>query len=680
MLGNRFRGYLGWAVLGGLGFLWVAACNSRLRNLESGEFVIYGWGRAWGFERYGIQRRGKELLIEAAHGFQPGGTSEPTLQVQLALEGGSKLSWFRFSGQSFQLSPRELGVRVSGDTLRMEETGGVVKTVRADGLVFPMPADAPVTLQMMLVRWWLQHNRPAVIPLLPQGQARVQYRGAETVSVRNRSVTLHRYAIGGVACGRSLVWLDADHRLVSAVYCRDPWTLLTIVRTGYEQLKDSFLERAALDFARLSVELASAARSPMARTLVIRGGLVIDGTGGKPLAGGVVLIRNGRILAVGTEQEVEIPEDAAVIDARELTILPGLWDLHVHLRQPELALAYLAAGVTTVRDMLNDYPFVRTLRKCLYEGSAAGPWLLVAGAVDGEDAVSVEPRVDTEPELVGLLRQYRASGFDQVKVYSSFPPRLLGPLMRHAHALGMTVTGHVPAGVSLERFVSAGADGVEHIYFVAPAVRARPGRLGSLIEDALAVDLAAPAGAQLVRQLADRRVLVTPTLVLLELMFGAAGQPLAAIEPASAIAPARLIEQVELRRWKVGTEADRERARRAFRHLLRLTGHLHRAGVPLAAGTDRGLPGWSLHRELELLVEAGLKPGEALMCASWGPSRALGLAHLTGSIRPGLRADLIIIEGDPLENISATRNVRWVIRGGQLYDARRLWEAFRAAF
>lgn len=650
-------------------------CEKRPKQVEAGQFVVYGWGRPWGRETYTIRRSAGELRLHAEAGFQPGGAVQPSLHAELVSDRRWNPKRFRLRGELFQYPRTEVEVLFSGSQAVVQRAG-IKEIRRVEGPLFPLVGDAPVSISMILLRRWRNSQGPVEVELVPAGKAWIEPRGRDVIDVGNERRVLERYSVGGITWGRQTMWVDLQGRLIAAVACRDPWTLLVTVRKEYDEARERFLELAAEDGLERVVKLAAKLRNPASRKVAIRAALLIDGTGARPVPDAVVVIDGDRIVAAGPASQIAVPAGASLFELPGGTILPGLWDMHVHLRQPELVLAYLAAGVTTIRDVLNNFAWLRVLRKRLYEASWAGPRLLVAGVIDGPGALAVEPQVSSPSDLARVLYEYRAAGFEQVKVYNSLPHELLPAVVRQAHSLGMTVTGHVPSGLALEQALKAGIDGIEHLYFVAPAARARPGPLGSILEDALAVDLRAPASQSIIRELARRRVVVTPTLVLNELLFGGAGKPLEELEPHVRTAPASLVAALEQRRWKFDDPKQVQRAQRAFRNSLGLAGELHRQGVLLLGGTDRGLPGWALHRELELLVAAGLSPMEAIRAATQWPAQVMGLGHCCGTIAPGKQADVIVIEGNPLRDIRTVRNVRWVIRAGAVYEASKLWEVF----
>src|SRR4029453_17183017 len=185
----------------------------------------------------------------------------------------------------------------------------------------------------------------------------------------------------------------------------------------------------------------------------------------------VVVVRGDRIVAAGPRGSVSIPEGAGIVDASGKTILPGLWDMHAHHDQVEWGPAYLAAGVTTVRDCGNLVDVKLALREGVDSGNAIGPRLLLAGLIDGKGAGALGPiRVDSPAEARAAVEQFKRKRFDQIKIYESVKPDLVRIMAAEAHRLGMTVTGHVPHGMNAFEAVEAGMDQINHLGFIPPVM------------------------------------------------------------------------------------------------------------------------------------------------------------------------------------------------------------------
>jgi imidazolonepropionase-like amidohydrolase len=406
------------------------------------------------------------------------------------------------------------------------------------------------------------------------------------------------------------------------------------------------------------------------------GGTLIDGTGAPPIPDATVLIEHERIVAVGPRPKVRVPQGIPTIDVKGKTILPGLWDMHAHVEQVEWGPIYLAAGVTTVRDCGNELEFITSVRDAIAGGRGIGPRILAAGIVDGSGpmAIGVE-RVDTPEQARDWTDRYHAAGFQQMKIYSSVKLEELKAVADEAHRLGMTVTGHVPNGLNAYQVVEAGQDQINHLSSIlsilappSPAESTKVARFEAIAR----IDLESPEVRKAIAFFKKHGTVIDPTIALNEFFTFSTAKPPTSVEPgANKVAP-ELTAQV----MDVGPPSPiADLIERMFKKELAIIGALHKAGVTIVAGTDQAVPGHSLHREIELYVQAGFSPMEAIQAATIVPARVMGLEKSLGTIEVGKRADVIIINGDPIEDIRNTRNVEKVISNGIMYDAAELWRS-----
>jgi imidazolonepropionase-like amidohydrolase len=515
--------------------------------------------------------------------------------------------------------------------------------------VFPIDGPFPIGAQGALARWWraagrpdtVQSHRGVALTLRPCQVDPLPGSAAECVS------------IGGLTWGRSMLWLDRAGEIVAAYVPTVLGKVIALPPADSARVED-VLRRGALAAGALDRRIPRVA-SPRARPVAIRGGTVLDVVAGTQTRDAVVVVEGERIAAVGPADSTPIPAGAEVLDASGATILPGLWDMHAHLRHADWGPAYLAAGVTTARDLGNDLPFVRELRR-LYAGEVrSGPGLLIAGWVDDTPRTPYPAYQASTPAAgVELVRRHHASGVEQIKVWEYLRPDVLRAVAAEAHRLGLRVGGHVPDGMSLLGALDAGMDEVHHVDHVIDALDA-----AERLPDSLR---ALPALAQ---HLARRGTVLDATLVIPEFRGHALGRSLAALEPGLAFLPPDMARANELLRGPASNAADGERR---FRRALEVVRALHAAGVPIVAGTDQGVPGFSLLRELELYVLAGLSPLDAIRAATIVPARVMRRDGEVGRIAVGMRADLVVVDGDPLADISAIRRTRLVVRRGDAFN------------
>jgi imidazolonepropionase-like amidohydrolase len=510
---------------------------------------------------------------------------------------------------------------------------------------------------MLLLRYWKQHGQPRVlrtVPGQPTNDVIVEARGREAIRIGERVIRLERFAIDGVVWGRETLWLDERGSLAAAI-TRAGGLSFEAVREDLEPALVQFVQRATRDrigdlesIARVNAPLKSGAYAMVGATIV-------DGTGRPPIADGVVIVRDGRIADVGTKAATPIPDGVPTVDVSGRTLVPGLWDMHTHVTQVEWAPVYLAAGVTTVRDMGNEFEFITSLRDAVVSKRALGPRLLLAGLIDGPgpNAFGVYYAA-TADEAKQVVAKYHDAGFQQIKIYSLITAPLVAAICEEAHRLGMTVTGHVPNGMTIDQAANAGMDHIAHL-----PIR---GEAGS--DDV----------NRIIAVLRDRKTVIDPTQSWNELLGHAAGTPIAAFQPGVAKIPPPL-NRLFSNAGAAGVDAATARTR--LERGLKIVKALHDAGVPVVAGTDEGIPGHSVHREIELYVEAGFTPLEALQAATIVPARAMKLESELGTIEKGKRADIVVLNANPLDQIQNIRSVRWTIADGRVYDAQALWRSVR---
>ena len=271
---------------------------------------------------------------------------------------------------------------------------------------------------------------------------------------------------------------------------------------------------------------------------------------------------------------------------------------------------------------------------------------------------------------------YADAGFPQIKIYSSLKPELVADIAREAHRLGLSVTGHIPRGMNVRRAIESGMDQINHITTIVNdmiTIEPDASKKKSASFDRAALLRQIDPGSERARQfigfLKEQGTVIDPTIALYELTRHPPGR---VPEPGLAKVAPELAGP--LRSMGV-PPAMEQRADESFRKLVEWVGALHKAGVPIVAGTDQAVPGHSLHRELELYVQAGMTPMEAIQSATIGPARAMKLDRQVGTIMAGKRADLILVAGRPDREISDIRKVKTVIAAGRAYDCAELWKS-----
>lgn len=517
-----------------------------------------------------------------------------------------------------------------------------------------------------------------VLRLLPAGEARLAGRAPLEVRAAERTQTVERVEVAGLDFSPAPIWLDRDGNLFAIT--GGGW--FGIVRAGWEDampaLEDADQKAAAARSAGLARELA---HRP-AGGLAITGARLFDSSSGRVLDGVTVLVRGERIAAVGLDGTLVLPADTERIAANGRLLVPGFWDMHTHLGEPD-GLLFLANGVTTVRDLANDMDRVQDLKRRWETGEAVGPHVVLAGFIDGPGPYAGPSKVlvSTEQEARQWVDRYADAGYEQIKIYSSLDSKLVPGIIAEAHQRGLRVSGHIPAFMTAEQCVRLGLDEIQHANFLflnffakeVPDTRT-PARFHAIGERAAGLDLESEPVQAFFDLLKLHGVVSDPTLVTFEGMF--LGDP-HSLNPSFAAIAERLPPQV--RRGLLGGALEAppglaERYREGFRAMVRMVGALHRRGITIVAGTD-SFAGFSYPRELELYAQAGIPPADILRLATLGAARVMHHERDSGSIEPGKVADLVLLDGDATRSISDTRRVALVVKGGTVF---RPAEIFRS--
>jgi imidazolonepropionase-like amidohydrolase len=649
-----------------------AAANSA--SVEQGKFILHKFEQPIGEETYQVTRDGDALSAKIDFKF-----TDRSSPVPLTAAFRSANDWtpqsFEIKGKNSRSTDIDEAVEVQSDKIRLRDREKWTEATRP-AQFFTIAGYAPTTMQMLMVRYWATHGSPAQLATLPRGQVKIEPRASDTVSIDGKPQKFDRFTIEGLIWGRETIWFDANRNLVAAVTTDAEFDHFEAIREGYESGLGTFVGLAGSDGMSALADISKGISGSRAEKIALVGGTLIDGTGRDPVLDSVVVIEKGRIVEAGPKSRVKIPSGAQKIDARGKTILPGLWDMHAHFEQVEWGPIYLAAGATTVRDCGNEFEFITAVRDAVANGRGLGPRLLLAGIVDGSgpSAIGVA-RVDTPEQAKMWTDKYHEAGFQQMKIYSSVKLEELKDVAEEAHRLGMTVTGHVPIGLSAYQTIEAGQDQINHIPYIldimVPQLPADATRLDRANADAN-LDLNSPEAKKAIAFLVEHGTVVDPTIALFEFFSASTAKPAASIEPGVV----KVAPELQAILTDVGPPSPHADVNeKVFAKELAVIGALHKAGVPIVAGTDQTVPGHSLHREIELYVQAGFTPMEAIQAATIVPARVMGLDKELGTVEPGKRADVIILDGNPLESIHNIRKVEFVITGGTMYNCAELWRS-----
>lgn len=643
---------------------------------EHTTFRLYKFGQRIGIEHAKLMRGADGSgIVRSTFTFNDRGTDVPLAAEWRLLPGGlaSRYQAWGYAARGVSVDDRvEL---VEPDRVEIEQQDEAPHRAKRPAAYAVTSGYAPVIGQELLVQQWIARSRPARLALLPGGEIEIVSRGKDAFSRNGEIVTLEHLAVFGLVWGREDVWIDDKGQLAALVTRDREFDHFEALRAGNESLLDEVVAKAGEDAVKWLGEAAAKAATASGMFALV-GARLVDGTDAAPIEDATVVVDGDRIIAAGPRASTPVPAGARTINVQGATIVPGLWDMHAHLEQVEQAAAYLGAGVTTVRDEGNILPFITAIRDAVDSGRGVGPRVIADCLVDSESKMALGTlRVNEPADIAPLVELAVKSGCAEIKVYSSVKPSLVAPLAAEAHRRGLRVTGHVPNGMDLIDVLDAGFDGVNHVQYVPGVVLPKSKEAMSKLSHAemnrrmLDVDYASEPMQQLFKRMAKQHTVYDPTIALFEL-WDHPMSVLEKVEPGITKVPREL-------RGVFGSGMDPkdvEVNHRVFEKFLDAVRQMHKLGVTIVAGTDIGIPGHSLHRELELYVEAGFTPLEALQSATIVPARVLGKDKELGSVSVGKRADLVVVDGNPLADIHALRKIRLVIAHGRAYDPAVMWK------
>ena len=511
------------------------------------------------------------------------------------------------------------------------------------------------------------------VPLLPTGSARVEAVTTVEVESPDGPSELTLMSISGIGFTPVYMWFDNDLRVAAL---GGGW--LGMLRDGWDPAILEMLDKVQADESALAIErLAGELASRIDQPLVFENVDVVDVVGRVLLNDHHVRVVDGKIDAVSASR---LDASGGIrIDGSGKTLIPGLWDMHGHLSLPDGVLN-IAGGVVNVRDIGNEHETIIDVSTKFNNGTVIGPNVFRAGFMDkagpfaaGYPATSLEDAL----ERVDFFAEH---GYIQVKLYSSIEPDWVAPIAERAHGHGMRLSGHIPAFMSAEQAIRAGYDEIQHINMLFLNFLAgdredtrQQIRFTLYGDEAGNLDLDSDEVQAFFKLLKENNVVVDPTAAIFhEMLVHVSGVPsptLASIIDHMPPSVARsdynadfdITDSIDT--WARSAERQAEMIKALFDY-----------GIQIVPGTD-DIVAFTLHRELELYVEAGIPAIDVLRIASLDSARVTGVDEQKGSIEVGKDADLVLLDGNPLEDINAVRNAVLVMKGNTLYQPDELFKA-----
>jgi imidazolonepropionase-like amidohydrolase len=513
--------------------------------------------------------------------------------------------------------------------------------------------------------------------MLPGGEAHAEALTTLTVGEGSSKMTVQAYTVTGFSNTPVPVWTDAKGKF----FALDGG--LTWIRAGYEayqpQLDKAQDEAMAKRSPAILKALLKTPAGPVAFTHVRS---FVDGA--RFVEDQTVVVDHGVITQVGPSATTVVPANAQIVDGVGKTLVPGLWDSHQHVPDDASGPMLLSLGITSVRDPgnNNELTLARATRRA--SGELLMPHVYPSVLIDGKgpNTAQLGSVATSQEEALEIVRKAKAEGFTGIKFYGTFNPAWVTATAAEAHRLGLHVHGHIPAGMRTMDAINDGYDEITHIYFV--MMQAMPDEVVSKSNGiarmqgpgryAKDVDLNAEPMKSLIATMAQRKIASDPTLVVVEaLLVPNNGDLSAAYVPFVGTLPPSVERGFRQGGLVVPPDLTRADFRASFAKMCALVEAMHKAGVPIVAGTDGS--GLELVRELELYVDAGFTPAEALASATIVTAHLVGADGKTGSIAVGKNADLILVDGDPSKHIGDLRQTRVVMMDGKMMDA----DALRSA-
>ena len=517
------------------------------------------------------------------------------------------------------------------------------------------------------------------LPLIPSGTLTVRKVADFEVTRGQDKRAVQLVAMTGVGLTPTFAWATVGDspRMFAFIYPG----FLQLIEEGWEANADALEARQKQAEGEVLVGMEQRLAHPLPGTTLIRNARVFDSEKASLGAASDLLIRDGRIVSISNGGGEPAKADH-VIDAGGKVLLPGLFDMHAHLGPWDGGL-HVAAGITTVRDMGNDNATLQQLMAQLKEGKLLGPDVVPAGFIEGESKMSARNGfvIKDLAEARKAVDWYADHGYPQIKIYNSFPKEVVRATAAYAHQRGLRVSGHIPAFMRAQEAVEQGYDEIQHInqlmlnFFVTPQTDTRTlERFYLVAKKTDGLDLESGPVQDFIATLARKQVVVDPTLATFEFIHKRDGQQSPIIADIADHLPPDIQRSRKVAEMDIPDDATGALYTRSFDKLVEFVGRMYKAGVPIVAGTDE-ISGFTLQRELELYVKAGITPAQVLQIATWNGAKYTGTLQDRGSITVGKRADLVLVEGDPTVNIADIRKVALVIRQGKAYYPSEINEA-----
>jgi imidazolonepropionase-like amidohydrolase len=598
----------------------------------------------------------------------------PELKEEFTLADDGTYRTYKVTGASTFGAPVDESFTREGDQVRWRSTSDKGdQPVTGTALYTPLggtPAGASVVLAALAKR------SDGKLPLIPSGTLSMSKVTEAEVARGEDRRKVQLVALTGIGLTPMFVWATTDEspRLFAFIFPG----FLQLIEDGWQGNANALEAQQKEAEGEALVSLQQRLAHPIKGSTLIRNARVFDSEKATLGTASNVLVRDGRIVSIDNNEA----QADHVIDAGGRVLLPGLFDMHGHVGRWDGGLN-LAAGITTVRDMGNDNATLQQLIKEEQAGTLMSPSVVTAGFIEGESKMSARNGfvIKNLDEAKKAIDWYAANGYPQIKIYNSFPKEILRDTAAYAHSKGLRVSGHVPAFMRAQDVIDQGYDEIQHInqlllnFFVDDKTDTRTlQRFYLPAEKTADLDLDSKPVQDFIGALASKQIAIDPTLGTFEFLHQRDGEMSPLIAAVADHLPPSIQRSRRAAEMNIPDDATADRYNRSYVKMVEFVGRAYKAGVPLVAGTDE-MAGFTLQRELELYVQAGLTPAQAVQVATWNGAKYAKVLADRGSIAPGKRADLVLIDGDPTTNIADIRKVALVLKGAIAYYPSEIHEA-----
>ncbi|SDE80219.1 Imidazolonepropionase [Mucilaginibacter pineti] len=502
---------------------------------------------------------------------------------------------------SFSVDKGNVRYTSAGNTSRF--TTESIDTSFSQDKGFPMSKNGSIKTRELLIADWNKAGRPDFIPSVLNGQPiSISVIGKEKDPLTNGELAIIKINTDL----DEILWVDEKGNAVYLSICDAEGDKREVINDAYLPFFKVFNHTSNQYLIKTYADGNKNLGQSYAVIAVLGGNIIDVADSGKISYNTLVLLKNGKIAYIGKADKALIPAGATIIDATDKFLIPGLWNMHVHLFHPEYLKRELLTGVTTVRDMANEFDFITNLKKVADDVSFPAPRILNAGVLDGKSPYGLGViRATNEQEIKANVKMYHDAGFNQIKIYSYIKKNDFDAIVKEARLYDMDVVGHLPVGYTVGYFIDNGIQSISHIHYF----------MNNIKWDG---DLKA-TNKPLLDKLIEKKIYLDPTLNIYNLT-GDKKIPL-------------------------------------YNKLVKL---FFDYGVPIVAGTDNE---GTIPDEIQSYVKLGLSPLDALRSATIVPATMMKLDAQSGSIATGKNADLLILNSNPLINMDALDNIAVIIKG-----------------